>query len=129
MSEKKKRKHMSETVVEDLVRENLGAAYLEEPERGTVIPGVDSIRTSTMSTIKDSIRSGRITKWRRLQRKATRTRASAETRNVPVLPTTTVSPTTSTDLNDVWQLTLCNIKFYKKKHYIIMYWTNSVFLW
>ena len=112
MLEKKKQKHMSEIVVEDLVRENLAAAYLEELERGTVIPGVDSIRTRTMAAIKDLIRSRRITKRRRSQRKATRTRASAETRTVPVPPTTTVSPTTSTDLNAFWQLTLCNSKFH-----------------
>ena len=112
MLEKKKRKHMSETVVEDLVREKPGAAYLEEPERGPVIPGVDSIRTRTMAVIKESIRSRRITKKRRSQRKATRTRASAEAKTIPVPPTTTVSPTTSTDLNAFWQLTLCNSKFY-----------------
>ena len=114
MSKIKKRKHMSETVVEDFVRENPGTAYLEEPKRGIVIPGVDSIQTSTMSATKDSIRSGRITKRRRSQRKATTTRASTKAKNVPVPPTTTVSPTTSTDLNEVWQLILCNIKFLKK---------------
>ena len=81
--------------------------------RAIVIPGVESTRTSTMLTMKDSITSSRITKRRQLQRKRTRTRASIEPTNVPVPPTNTLSPTTSIDLNEVWQLTLCSIKFYK----------------
>ena len=87
--------------------------HLENPERATVIPRVDSSRTFTMSAIKDSIRTGRITKRKRSQRQTTGTRASIETRNVPVPLTRTCSPTTSTDFNEVWQLTLCTIKFYK----------------
>ena len=71
MPEKKKRKQMTDIVVKDLVTENPGATHLEEPERVTVIPGVDSIRTSTMSGMKDSIRVGQITKRRRSQRKTT----------------------------------------------------------
>ena len=113
MPEKRKQKHMSDTVVEDLVREKPGATYLEEPERVTMIPGVDSIRTSTMSAMKDSIRSSRITKRKRLERKTTGTRASTKATNVPVFATNTLSPTTSTELNEVWQLTLCTMKFYK----------------
>ena len=115
--EKKKRKHMSDTVVEDLVKENLGAAHLEELERVTMIPGVVSVRTSTMSGMEDSIRAGRITKRRRSQRKTTGSRTSTEATNVPVPPTNRFNPTTSTDLNEVWQLTLCTDKFYK--HIII----------
>ena len=111
--EKKKQKQMSDTIVEDLVRETLGATHLEKSERVIVIPGVDSIWTSTMSAIKDSIRSSCITKRRQSQRKTTGTRALTEATNVPVPPTNTLSPTTSTDLNEVWQLTLCTIKFYK----------------
>ena len=111
--EKKKRKQMTDTVVKDVIEENPSAAHLEEPERGIVNPGVDSIWTSTMSRMKDSIRAGRITKKRRSQRKTTGTRTSTETIDVLVPPTHTFSPTTSTDLNEVWQLTLCTIKFYK----------------
>ena len=114
---KKKRKHMSDTVVEDLVKENPGAAHLEEPERVTVILGAVSIRTSTMSGMEDSIRAGRITKRRRSQRKTTRSSASTEATNVPIPPTNRFSPTTSVDLNEVWQLTLYTDKFYK--HIII----------
>ena len=69
--EKKKQKQMTDTVVKDLVGENPSAAHLEEPKRGTMVPGVHSIRTSTMSGMKDSIRAGRITKKRRSQRKTT----------------------------------------------------------
>ena len=110
--EKKKQKHMSDTV-EDLVKEKPGATYLEEPERVTRILGVDSIRTSTMLAMKDSIRSSHITKRRWSQRKTTGTRASTKTTNVPVPSTNTLNPTTSTELNEVWQLTLCTMKFYK----------------
>ena len=102
MPEKKKQKQMADTVVKDLIRENPGAAHLEEPERVTVIPRVDSIRASTMSGMKDVIRGGRITKRRWSQRKTTGTRASIEATNVPVPPTNTLSATTSTDLNEVW---------------------------
>ena len=56
---------MTRIVVPDIVRENPGAMYLENPKRDTVIPGVDSTQTSTMSAMKDSIRSCRITKRRR----------------------------------------------------------------
>ena len=111
--EKKKRKQMTDIVVKDLVKENPGTAHLEEPERVTVIPEVDSIRTSRMSGMKDSIRAGQMTKRRQSQRKTTGTRASIEATNVPVPPTNTFSPTTSTDFNEVWQLTLCTSKFYK----------------
>ena len=111
--EKKKWKHMSPIVVPDIFRENPGAAHLENPKRPTVILGVDSTRTSTMSARKDLIRSGCITKRRRSERKRIGTQASTEATNVPVLPTITLSPTTSTDLNEVWQLTLFTIKFYK----------------
>ena len=104
---------MTDTVVKDLVRENPGAAHLEEPERVTVIPGIDSIRTSTMSGMKDLIKAGQISKRRRSQRKTTGTRASTEATNVSVSPTNTFNPTTSTNLNEVWQLILCIIKFYK----------------
>ena len=113
MSEKKKRKQMSPTLAQDIVKENPSSAHVENPERDTVIPGVDSTRTSTMSAMKDSIRSGRITKKRRSQRKTTGTRASIEATNVPVLATNTLSPTTSTDLNEVWQLILCTMKLSK----------------
>ena len=71
MPEKKKRKQMTDMVVKDLVGENPSAVHLEEPKRGTVILGIDSIRTSTMSGMKDSIRAGRITKRRQSQRKRT----------------------------------------------------------
>ena len=113
MPERKKRKQMTDTVVKDLVRENPGAAHLEEPERVTVTLGVDSIWTSTMSRMKDLIRAGQMTKRRRSQRKTTGTKASIEATNVPVPPTNTFNPTTSTNLNEVWQLTLCTSKFYK----------------
>ena len=46
-------------------------------------------------------------------KKEKRTRASMEAINVSVPPTNTFSPTTSIDLNEVWELTLCIIKFYK----------------
>ena len=111
--EKKKQKQISDIIVKDLVRENPGAAHLEKSKRVTVISGIDSIRTSTMLAMKDSIRSGCITKRRRSQRKTTGTRASTEATNVPLPPTNTLSPTTSTDLNEVWQITLCTIMFYK----------------
>ena len=102
MPEKKKRKQVSDSAVQDSVRENPNAAHLEELERVTMIPGVDSIRTSTMSSMKDLIRSSRITKKRRSQRKTTGTRASTEATNVSVPPTNTLSATTSTNLNEVW---------------------------
>ena len=111
--EKKKQKQIADTVVKDLIRENPDAAHLEKPERVTVIPWVDSIRTSIMSGMKDSIKGGRITKRRWSQRNTIGTRASIEATNVPVPPTNTLSATTSTDLNELWQLTLCTIKFYK----------------
>ena len=95
------------------VLENPSEAYVEKPERVIVIPGVDSIRTSTMSAMKDSIRSSRITKTRQSQRKTTGTRATTEATNVPVPLTNTLSATTCTDLNEVWQLTLSIIKFCK----------------
>ena len=113
MSEKKKRKQMSPTLAQDIVKENPSATHVENTERDIVIPGVDSTRTSTMSAMKDSIRSGRITKKRRSQRKTTGTRASTEATNVPVPATNTLSPTTSTDLNEVWQLILCTMKLSK----------------
>ena len=113
MPEKKKQKQMADTVVKDFIRENPGAAHLEEPERVTVIPQVDSIRASTMSGMKDVRRGGRILKRRRSQRKTTGTRASIEATDVPVPQTNTLGATTSTDLNEVWQLTLCTIKFCK----------------
>ena len=111
--EKKKRKQMIDTIIKDLVRENPNTVHLDESKRVTVIPGVDSIWTSTMSGMKDSKRASQMTKRRRSQRKTTRTRASTEVTNVPIPPTNTFSTTTSTDLNEVWQLTLCSSKFYK----------------
>ena len=78
---------MSPIVIQDIVRENPYAAHLENPERATVIPGVDSTQTSTMSAMKDSIRLGRITKRRRSQRKTIGTRASTKATNVPIPPT------------------------------------------
>ena len=113
VSEKKKRKQMSPTIIQDIVRENPGAAHLENPEGANVIPRVDSTRTSIMSAMKDLIRSCHITKKRRSQRKTIGTRALTKATNVPVPPTNTLSPITSTNLNEVWQLTLCTIKFYK----------------
>ena len=104
---------MSDTVVEDCVRENLGGAHLEKLDRITMIPGIDSIRISTMSAMKDSIRSGHITKKRRSQKKTIGTRGSIEATNVPLPPTNTMSLTTSTDFNEVRQITLCTIQFYK----------------
>ena len=111
--EKNKRKQMSDTVVEDFVRENSGGAHLEKSEIVTVIPGIDSIQTSAMSAMKDSIRSGHITKRRMSRRKTIGTRGSTEATNVPLPPTNTMSPTTSTDFNKVRQITLCTIQFYK----------------
>ena len=122
--ERNKRKEMSDTVVEDLVRENPSAVHLEKPERVTVIPGVYSIPTSTMSTMKNSIRSSHITKRRRSHRKTIGTRGSTEATNVPLPPTNTLSPTTSTDLNEVWQITLYTIKFYKNN--IIQYCIREI---
>ena len=104
---------MSPTIVPDIVRENPGAAHLDNPERATMIPGVDSTRTTTMSPMKNSIRLGCITKRRQSQRKTTEKRASTKATNILVPPTNILSPTTSTNLNEVWQLTLCTIKFYK----------------
>ena len=104
--EKKKRKQVSDTAVQDLVRENPSAAHLVKPERVIVIPGVDSIQTSTMLAMKDSIRTCRITKRKQSQRKTIGTRASTEATNVSFPPTNTFTATTSTDLNEVWQLTL-----------------------
>ena len=104
---------MGSTVVQDIVRENPDTAHLENPKRATVILGVDSTLTFTMSARKDSIRLGHITKRRQLQRKTIGTRASTKATNVLVPSTNTLNPTTSTDLNEVWQLTLCTIKFYK----------------
>ena len=106
---------MNPTIVQDIIREIPDAAHLENPERGSVIPRVESTRTSTMSAMQDSIRVGCITKRRRSQRKTTRTKALLEATNVPVHPTNTFSPTTSTDVNEVWQLILCTMKFYKNK--------------
>ena len=60
--EKKKRRQVSDIAVQDLVRENPSAAHLEKPKRVIVIPEGDSIRTSTTSAMKDSIRLGCITK-------------------------------------------------------------------
>ena len=91
---------MSPTIVLDIVRENSGAAHLDNLERATVIPRVDSSRTSTMSAMKDFIRSGRITKRRWLQRKTIGTRASTKATNVSIPPINTLSSTTSTDLNE-----------------------------
>ena len=114
MFEKKKWKQMNPIVVQDIVKENPCAVHLENPERATVILGVDSTQTSIILAMKDLIKSRRLTKRRRSQRKTTGTRASTEVTNVPVPSINTLSPTTSIDLNEVWQLTLCTIKFYKK---------------
>ena len=111
VSETKKRKQMTPTVVQDISKEIADAAHLENLERDTVIPGVDSTRTSTISTMQDSIRPGRITKKKRSQRKTKETRASIEATNILVPPTNTLTNTTATDLNEVWQLTLCTMKF------------------
>ena len=124
VAEKKKRKQVSDTDVQDVVRENPSAANVEKPEGVIVIPGVDSIQTSTMLAMKESMRSGRITKKRRSQRKTTGTRASTEARTVPVSPINTLSATTSTDLNEVWLLTLWAIKLCKNN--IIQYCSGQV---
>ena len=42
VSEKKKWKQMTPIVLQDIVRENLDAAHLENPKRATLIFGVDS---------------------------------------------------------------------------------------
>ena len=62
--EKKKRKQVNDTNVQDIVSKNPSAAHLKKPERVIVIPREESIRTSTMSELRDSIRSCRITKRR-----------------------------------------------------------------
>ena len=112
--ETKKRKQMSPTVVQDTVRENPNTTYLANPLSDTMIHGVDSTRTFTMSAMKDSKTSGRITKRKLLQRKRTGIQASIEAINVPVPPTNTLYSITSTNLNEIWELILCTIKVYKK---------------